>query len=170
MRPEKASIAEEIEKKVTASPFLILTDYTGLTVADFTELRKRLTRSKSRALVVKNNVLRLLLKKNGLDMPDAALQGPTAVVYGGQDISSAASALKGFQGEFKKLRVKAGLLDKAPLAAEQVNEIADLPSLEVLRARLLGLLMAPASQFVRLASEPAASLARLVQAKASKPA
>lgn len=170
MRPEKASIAEEIEKKVAASPFLILTDYTGLTVTDFTELRKRLTSSKSRALVIKNSALRLILKKQGLAMPEAALTGPTAVVYGGADISAAASAVKGFAGEFKKLRVKAGLLDKAPLAAEEVHAIADLPSLEVLRAKLLGLLMAPASQFVRLAVEPAASFARLARAKAEKPA
>lgn len=170
MRPEKASIAEEIEKKVVGSPFLILTDYTGLSVTDFTELRKRLTRTKSRALVVKNSMLRILLKKHGLPMPDAALTGPTAVVYGGTDISAAASAIKGFRGEFKKLRVKAGVLDKAPLAAEEVNAIADLPSLDVLRAKLLGLLQAPASQFVRLASEPASRFARVVQAKAGKPA
>lgn len=170
MRPEKVSIAQEIEKKVAGSPFLILADYTGLSVTDFTELRKRLTRTKSRALVVKNSVLRILLKKNGLPMPDTALQGPTAVVYGGTDISATASALKGFHGEFKKLRVKAGVLDKAALAAEEVNAIADLPSLEVLRAKLLGLFMAPASQFVRLANEPAASFARLAQAKAAKSA
>lgn len=170
MRPEKASIAQEIEKKVAGSSFLILTDFTGLSVGDFTELRKRLTRSKAHALVVKNSMLRILLKKQGLPMPDAALQGPTAVVYGGPDISGAASAVKGFHKEFKKLRVKAGVLDKAPLAAEEVNAIADLPSLEVLRAKLLGLLMAPASQFVRLASEPAARFARVVQARAEKPA
>ncbi|MCC7518595.1 MAG: 50S ribosomal protein L10 [Verrucomicrobiae bacterium] len=168
MRPEKKSITDEIEKKIAGSPFLILTDYTGLTVADFTELRKRLTRSKSRAVVVKNSILRLLLKKLGPSVADAALQGPTAVVYGEADISGAASAVRGFHKEFKKLRVKAGILDKVELAAEQVHEIADLPSIEVLRAKLLGLLMTPASSFVRLASEPAASFARLAQAKAAK--
>ena len=71
-----------------------------------------------------------------------------------------------FTGEFKLPTVRAGVLDNAPLNAKQVNDLAELPSKDVLRAKLLGLLQTPASQFVRVLNEPASSLARVLKAKA----
>jgi large subunit ribosomal protein L10 len=100
-------------------------------------------------------------------MPELSdsLAGQTAMVTGETDICAAAKVLKTFAAEFKKPTVRAGVLDNAALSAAQVAELADLPSKDVLRAKLLGLLQTPASQFVRVLNEPAASLARVLKAK-----
>jgi len=95
-----------------------------------------------------------------------SLAGQTAMVTGETDICAAAKVIKSFAAEFKLPTVRAGVLDNAPLNATQVNELADLPSKDVLRAKLLGLLQTPASQFVRVLNEPASSLARVLKAKA----
>src|SRR5437868_5337169 len=106
MRAEKTSIANEIKERLKGSPFVILTDFTGLSVEGFSELRGRLAKTKARAVVVKNSLTRHTLKD--LDLPEVneALQGPTAVVYGENDLASAASIIKKFSKEFKKLKVK----------------------------------------------------------------
>ncbi len=165
MRSEKTSITEEIKTRISASPYVILTDFTGLSVERFTELRKRLAGASARAMVVKNSLLRRTLKD--LELPDlnGALEGPTAIVYGDRDISAAAAILKAFAKEFKKTKFKAGLLDRVALTGADVEAIADLPTLDVLRAQLLGLLMAPASQMARLLNTPASQLVQVLKAK-----
>jgi large subunit ribosomal protein L10 len=87
------------------------------------------------------------------------------MVTGETDICAAAKILKSFAAEFQKPSIRAGVLDNSPLTAKQVADLADLPSKDVLRAKLLGLLQTPASQFVRILNEPAASLARVLKAK-----
>jgi large subunit ribosomal protein L10 len=88
------------------------------------------------------------------------------MVTGDVDICAAAKVLKTFAAEFKKPAVRGGVLDNAALSSDQVAELADLPSKDVLRAKLLGLFQTPASQFVRVLNEPGASLARVLKAKA----
>ena len=97
---------------------------------------------------------------------DGSTTGQTAIVTGEVDICAAAKILKTFAAEFQKPVVRAGVLDNAALTVDQVNELASLPSKEVLQAKLLGLLQTPASQFVRILNEPGASLARVLKAKA----
>ncbi len=90
------------------------------------------------------------------------------VVTGAQDVCAAAKVVKNFSDEFKKPEIKGGVLDGALLDAAGIKALADLPSREVLLAQLLGVLQAPASKLVRTLNEPAASLARVLQAKADK--
>lgn len=170
MRPEKESIVQEITENVRKSPYVILTDFTGITVEGFTELRGRLKKANARAMVVKNSFVRTTLKN--LDLPELgnALQGPTAIVFGERDIASAASVVKGFTKEFKKLKVKAGILDKALLSSSDVEAIADLPPREVLQAQLLGLLLSPATKLVRLLNTPATQMVQVLKAKSEKAA
>jgi large subunit ribosomal protein L10 len=170
MRTEKTSIANEVKSRLEGAPFIILTDFTGLTVQGFSELRGRLAKSNARAMVVKNSLLRLTLKE--LKQPDlnGALQGPTAVVFGEKDVAAAANVLKTFVKEFKKLKIKAGILDRAVLSANDIDALAELPSREVLMAQLLGVLQAPATKFVRLVNTPASQLVQVLKAKSEKAA
>jgi large subunit ribosomal protein L10 len=96
------------------------------------------------------------------------LVGQTAVVTGAQDVCAAAKVMKNFSDEFKKPEIKGGVLDGALLDPAGIKALADLPSREVLLATLLGVLQAPASKLVRTLNEPAASLARVLQAKADQ--
>ncbi len=165
MRPEKTLIVSDIREKLQASPYLLIVDFTGMKVPHFESLRTRLADAGARISVVRNTFLRIAATE--LKMPELSdlLAGQTAMVTGDTDICAAAKVLKTFAAEFKKPTVRAGVLDNAALSADQVSVLADLPSKDVLRAKLLGLLQTPASQFVRVLNEPAASLARVLKAK-----
>jgi large subunit ribosomal protein L10 len=165
MRPEKTLIVSDIREKLQASPYLLVVDFTGMKVPHFENLRTRLADAGARMSVVRNTFLRIAA--TDLKMPELSdsLAGQTAMVTGETDICAAAKVLKTFSAEFKLPTVRAGVLDNAALSAAQVAELADLPSKDVLRAKLLGLLQTPASQFVRILNEPAASLARVLKAK-----
>lgn len=169
MHPAKATIVDDLQKKLNASPFLFVADYTGLKVSQFAELRNRLHATGARCHVVKNTFLRKAAKDAGL--PELSeLKGQTAIIVGDKDVAAAAKVLKNFTAEFKKPEVKTGVVDKIVVSTEQIAAIADLPSREVLLATLLGVLNAPASKLVRVLNEPASSLARLLKAKAEKDA
>lgn len=167
MHPDKEIIVSNLNQKLNASPFLFVTDYTGLKVSQFAELRTRLYNVGAKCQVVKNSFLRLAVKEAGL--PELGeLAGQTAIVTGDKDVAAAAKVLKTFAAEFQKPTVKVGVVDRLVVSKEQIQTIADLPSREVLLATLLGTLQAPASALVRLLNEPASQLARVLKAKADK--
>lgn len=172
MRPEKKFISAEYVVRLNASPYFIVTDYTGLKVQHFSELRKRLRQAGAEIHVVKNTIFKIAAQEAGVADLGSSLSGQIAVVTGAKDISAAAKVLKTFASEFDKPKLRFGFLDNQRLDTPALITLADLPPLEVLRGTLLGVLQAPASKLVRVLNEPAASLARVLQAKAdqSKPA
>jgi large subunit ribosomal protein L10 len=169
MKEEKTLLIDDLLKRVNASPFLFVVDYTGLTVPGWEELRKRLRVAGAEIHVFKNTFVKKAAAKAGYpEKLSDALTGQSAVVTGDQDVCAAAKVMKTFAKEFEKPKVKAGVLDGNLLSAEGIQSLADLPSKEVLQATLLGVLQAPASKLVRLLNEPAASLARVLKAKSEK--
>jgi len=168
MRAEKKNISAEYINRLNNSPFFIVVDYQGLKVGPITELRKRLHKTGAAMHVVKNSIFRIAAKEAGLADLTGALAGQIAVVTGRQDVSSAAKVLKTFSAEFDKPKLKFGYLNNERLEANDLITLADLPSIEVLRGRLLGLLNTPATNLVRLLNTPATQLARVLQAKAEK--
>jgi large subunit ribosomal protein L10 len=168
MRPEKFTIVEDLSAKLNESPFLIVTEYAGMNVAQFSELRSRLAGAGARCRVVKNSFLRRAAAEVGYPDLAESLVGQTAIVTGDSDVCAAAKILKGFSTEFQKPTVKIGVLDKAIISKEQIRVLADLPAKEVLQAQLLGLLKSPLQKLVALLNEPGASLARLLKARVEK--
>ena len=169
MKEEKTLLIDDLLKRVNASPFLFVVDYTGLTVPGWEELRKRLRVAGAEIHVFKNTFVKKAAAKAGYpEKLSDALTGQSAVVTGDQDVCAAAKVMKNFAKEFEKPKVKAGVLDGNLLSAEGIQSLADLPSKEVLQATLLGVLQAPASKLVRLLNEPAASLARVLKAKSER--
>ena len=168
MRAEKKLITKEYVSRLNASPFFMVVDYKGLTVGQFTELRKRLNKGGSEVHVVKNSIFGIAAKEAGVSDLAGTLAGQLAVVTGQRDISAAAKTLKKFQSEFDKPKLKFGYLQRQRLETSDLMALADLPSIEVLRGRLLGVLQAPAAQLVRLLNMPASQLARVLQARVDK--
>ncbi|HEY5910704.1 MAG TPA: 50S ribosomal protein L10 [Verrucomicrobiae bacterium] len=168
MRPEKQNLTQEYLARLNASPFFIVVDYKGLKVGHLTELRKRLNKAGAEIHVVKNSVFRLAAKEAGVGDLNGALSGQLAVVTGQRDISTAAKVVKTFGKEFDKLKVFFGYLNNQRLEQPAIMTLADLPSLEVLRAQFLGVLSAPAGKLVRLLNTPASQLARVLQAQLDK--
>ena len=168
MRPEKASITAEYLGRLKASPFFIVVDYRGLHVGHFNELRKRLVTAGAQIHVVKNSLFRLAAKESGAgDLADS-LSGQLAVVSGQKDISAAAKTLKTFRAEFEKPQLRFGCLGNQRLDSAGLLALADLPSLDVLRSTLLGVILEPASRLVRLINTPGSQLARVIKAKSEK--
>jgi large subunit ribosomal protein L10 len=168
MRPEKANIVSDLSDKLNRSAFLLVTDYQRMKVDQFGELRNRLAPTRAEVHVVKNSYLKRAMTASGL--PDVAdqLRGQTAVVTGEDDVAPVAKILKTFAAEFKIAALKVGVVDKNVLSTAEVESLADLPSRPVLQAQFLGVLLAPATKLVRTLNEPAAALARLLNAKAEK--
>ena len=168
MRPEKKVLTKEYLTRLNASPFFIVVDYKGLKVGHMTELRKRLNKAGAEVHVVKNSIFRIAAKEAGVADLNGTLAGQIAVVTGQKDISTAAKVVKTFGSEFDRLKVKFGFLNSQRLADTDILALADLPSMEVLRSRLLGVLNAPATKLVRLLNTPAGKMARVLQAKLDK--
>ena len=118
--------------------------------------------------VVKNSLFRLAAKETGISDLGGTLSGQLAVVTGQKDVSAAAKVVKTFHAEFDKPKVKFGFLNNQRLEPQEVATLADLPSIDVLRGTLLGLLNTPATTLVRLLQTPASQLARVLQAKVDK--
>src|ERR1041385_1105233 len=139
MRPEKQNLSKVYIARLNASPFFIVVDYQGLKVGHMTELRKRLGKAGAEVHVVKNSLFRLAAKEAGVSDLGGALTGQLAVVTGQRDVSVAAKSLKTFQAEFDKPKIRFGYLNQQRLESKDIVVLADLPSLEVLRGKLLGL-------------------------------
>lgn len=165
MNPDKKIIIDDLLERLNASPFVLVVEYTGLTVPQFSELRNRLRSTGAECHVAKNTYMKKALAEAGLPDTGDQLAGQTAFVTGEEDVAAAAKVLKTFEKEFKKPAIKMGILDGALLDEAQVKAIAELPSREVMLATLLGVINAPATKLVRTINEPGSSLARVLQAK-----
>ena len=160
MKAEKSLLIEDLLRRVNASPFMLIVDYTGLKVDKFAELRKRLSTVGAEIHVFKNNLVRKAAEKAGYPGElSTHLTGQSAFVTGTKEIFGAAKIVKNFAAEFEKPALKGGVLDGNLLDVATIKALADLPSREVLYAQLLGVLLAPGS-----------SLARALKAKAEKDA
>ena len=150
MRAEKQYLISEVDAHLKKSDYVILANFSKVTVSDTAELRKRLATENAEFHVVKNSSLRVAAKALGLPDFESALVGPTAVVVGGKNSAGVAKILKKFFDEKQKLEIKIGVLEKKVVTADYLNQIAELPSFEALRAQFLGLLTSNAAAFVRV--------------------
>jgi large subunit ribosomal protein L10 len=150
MRAEKQYLIDEVSTHLKKSDYVILTNFSKVTVADVADLRKKLAAEKAEFHVVKNSSLRVAAKALGLPEFEASLAGPTAVIVGGKNSAGVAKILKQFFKDKQKLEVKVGVMDKKLVSAADLSAIADLPSFEALRSQFLGLLKSNAAAFVRV--------------------
>ena len=168
MRAEKLALTKEYAARLNASPFFIVVNYQGLKVGPTTELRKRLGKAGAEVHVVKNSIFRLAAKESGVADLTGVMAGQLAVITGQRDVSAAAKVVKTFSAEFDKLKTQFGYLNNQRLSPSDLIALADLPPLEVLRAKLLGLLNTPASRWVAMINTPGSQLAQVIKAHAEK--
>jgi len=165
MRVEKKYLIAEVEEHLKKSDYVILTNYTGITVDETAELRGQLEEHNAEFHVVKNSSLKVAAETMGLPDFGEALSGPTAVIVGGDNSPGVAKVLTKFFKENEKVEVKSAALGGKLLSTDDVKALAELPSLDSLRAQLLGLLAKPASMFVQVLSAPSRELVNVLQAK-----
>jgi len=150
MRAEKQYLIAEVETHLKKSDYVILANFSKVTVADVADLRNKLAAEKAEFHVVKNSSLRVAAKALGLPDIENSLTGPTAVVVGGKNPAGVAKVLKKFFTDKQKLEIKVGVIEKKMITASDLSIMADLPSLEALRSQLLGLFTQNAAAFVRV--------------------
>ncbi len=134
----KIDMVNEIKEKLQASEGFYLADYTGLTVAEFQELRKKLREAESTIVVTKNTMAAIALKDLGKEAIVKHLEGPNAIVYAHGDSVQALKAVIDFFKEVKKGKIKAGELDGQIVEGEALEAIAKLPGKKELQAMMVG--------------------------------
>lgn len=137
-------------------------------MAPFGDLRNKLREVDAEIHVVKNKIFAVTAAQIGVDNIRDEMSGQMAVVTGNGEIAAAAKVVKTFAKEFEKPEIKFGYLDSERLEAADVLAIADLPSLDVLRAKILGALQAPAGQLARIIGTPGTQLAQVLKAKSEQ--
>jgi len=147
-REEKATLLESYREGLVSSPHAFLIDASGITVPEITELRNKVRASGGQYVVVKNRIALRAIEGAALDGLRGEFVGPTAVAFG-EDAVTIAKALKEFADTVPNFEFKSGMVDGKPIAAEQVTQIASLPSREELIAKLLYMLQSPITSFVR---------------------
>jgi large subunit ribosomal protein L10 len=168
-RTEKQALIDDLHSEFFRSPHAILVDFRGLSVPAVTEFRRKVRQAGSGYRVVKNSLALRALKDTPLEKLGPQFDRMTGVAYTLTDPVALAKVLVDFAKEHPALSVKGGLVSGSQvLDAEGVKALSTMPSLPELRARLLGLLSAPAQKLVRLMNAPGTKLVRLMEARRRK--
>ena len=168
-RAEKRDVVTALHDVFAKTGVVVVAHYAGLTVADMTKLRSEMRSAGGQVKVAKNRLVKLALE--GTDAKGIAdlLKGPTCLAFSADPIAAPKVAVKFAKGN-EKFVILGGAMGALVLDANGVSSLASLPSLDELRAKLIGLLQAPASKIARTLNEPGAQLARVFGAYGNKAA
>jgi large subunit ribosomal protein L10 len=146
---------------------VVVAHYSGLTVPQMQNLRKQMKQAGASVKVAKNRLAKIALQGTDAAAIVPLLKGPTLIAYSGDPVA-APKVASDFAKTNDKLVILGGVMGKTALDANGVKALASLPSLDELRAKLVGLIQAPATKIAQVINAPAAKVARVVQAYASK--
>lgn len=153
MNPDKKIIIDELLSRVNSSPFVLVMDYTGVTVPQFSELRANLRQGGAECHVAKNTYMRAALSEAGLPDISADLTGQTAFVTGDGEVTAAAKTVKDFIKKAKNIKLKVGILDGEIIDEAKIEILASLPSREELLSKLLSVINEPGTSILRAINE-----------------
>jgi large subunit ribosomal protein L10 len=159
-RTEKREFVDSLAQVFAATSMVVVTRNEGLTVADVTELRRRMRGAGAQFKVAKNRLAVLALEGTRFDGIKPLLKGPTALAWSQDPVAVAKTAVE-FARTNEKLVLVGGALGTQMLDASGVRALAELPSLDALRARLLGMIQTPATRVAGVLQAPAGQLARV---------
>lgn len=167
LRAEKAGVIDDLNGMFTRSGVVVVTHYKGLTVAEISDLRAQMRAAGASLKVTKNTLARRALDGTPFASIAELFKGPTAIAIS-PDPTSAPKVAVAYARRNDKLQIIGGGLGGALLDQAAVRALAELPSLDELRARLLSLINTPASRLVGLTQAPGGQLARVLKAYADK--
>jgi len=166
-RAAKRELVDTLHTVFKDTGVVVVTHYAGMTVAQMTDYRRRIKEAGGSVKVAKNRLAKLAVKDTNAAGIADLFKGQTCIAYSKDPIAAARVAIK-YAKENDKLVVLGGAMGNTVLGPDGVKALAELPSLDELRAKLIGLLNAPATKIARTVKEPGAQLARVIQAKASQ--
>lgn len=163
-KEKKEQLVAQYTEMLKDSRALIVTDYRGLNTSEITRLRRKVSESDARFVIIKNRLFRLAMQNVGLDIPEDFLDGPVAAGFCYGEVPPVAKALTEFAEDTEILVVRGGLLDDKFLSDAEIESLASLPPLEVVRAQLLGLFNAPASNIAGVMASSVSQVVNVIAA------
>jgi large subunit ribosomal protein L10 len=166
-KEEKERVVAELTERLRKSPTLVVADYRGLTMPQIDELRAKLIEHGARFAVVKNTLTRRAAEAAGADSLLALLEGPTAIAFleSEGDPVAVAKALADAARTTRVLTIRGGVLEGRPIEAADIEELAKLPPVDVLRAQVLGAVTSPLTAILGIFTAPLQDLYGLIDAR-----
>ena len=168
-RSQKADLVDELKRVFTETSVVVVTRNHGLSVSQSTDLRLKMRDAGAQYKVAKNRLALIALEGSRYKPIGDLLKGPTALATSGDPVAAAKVAVD-FAKTTDRFEILGGAMGDTVLDVNGIRALAELPSLDQLRATLVGLIQAPASKIARTVAEPGAQLARIFQAYATKEA
>jgi large subunit ribosomal protein L10 len=164
-RAEKKELVTALHDVFKSTGVVVVAHYAGLSVAQMTQFRRRMSAAGGKVKVAKNRLAKLALQGTEAAGIADLFKGPTVIAYSSDPVAAAKVAMA-FAKEHDKLVILGGAMGRTVLNPQSVKALAELPSLDELRGQIIGLIQAPASKIARIVKEPGAGLARVIQAHA----
>lgn len=168
-RAQKEAFVQGFRSTLEQAGVVVVGHYRGLSVAEMSDLRRQMGQNDAQIQVVKNRLAKLAMKDTDYASLDDLMTGPTAVATSTDPVAAAKVAHKFAKGN-DKFVILGGALGEKKLSVEEVQALAEMPSLDELRAKMVGLLNAPAQRIAQYTQEPAAKVARVLAAKGNQAA
>ena len=163
-RKQKKELVESLHKTFLESQSIIVTHINGLTVSETTNLRSNMRDANCKFKVTKNKLVKLALKNTNFEYLDNLFTGPTAI-GSSEDAIAPAKVLFNFTKKTEKIKIIGGGVEKKSLTVDEISNLASLPSLDEVRSKIIGLLMAGPTKLVRIIKEPPSRIARILLTK-----
>ena len=168
-RAEKAQTIESLKAQFVGHSLVVVAHYTGLTVSELTDLRRAMRKGDASLQVTKNRLARIAIRDTNFSVLDDLFRGPTGVALS-RDPVAAAKVATAFAKDNEKFVILGGALGNQLLNVDGVKALATLPSIDALRGKLLGLIVAPATRIAGILLAPAGQIARVIGAHANQEA
>ena len=166
-RAEKAEVVSSLQQAFAGSGAVVVAHYAGLSVSEFESLRRQMKQAGGQVKVAKNRLAKLALKDSDIADFSDILTGPTVLAYS-EDPVTAPKVAKTFADKNQKFVILGGAMGSTVLDADSVKALADLPSLDELRAKIAGLLTQPAAKIAAVLQAPGGQVARVISAYSEK--
>ena len=166
-RAEKSEVVASLGQVFKATQVVVVAHYSGLTVAQMQTLRRQMKQAGASVKVAKNRLAKIALEGTDVASIASLLKGPALIAFSGDPVAAPKVAVD-FAKTHERFVILGGAMGKTALDPNGVKALAALPSLDELRAKLIGLIQAPATKIAQVVTAPAAKVARVVQAYASK--
>lgn len=167
-KSKKQELVKTYKDWLETSDGMVVAHYHGLSVKDIGSLRAEIRQSGGEFHIIKNSLVKIAFDEVGREWDKDDFTGPTALGISFENPSGLAKAIKDFAEEHGTVEIKSGYLGEQLMTAAEINALADLPTMDEMRAKLLQTILAPANQLVRVLAEPGRQLAAVLKAYAEQ--
>jgi large subunit ribosomal protein L10 len=166
-RSEKKDFVQKLKEEINSSSSVIVAHYSGITVDETEKLRKEMRDNVAKFKVTKNRLTKLALEDTQFSNIADLFTGPTAIAYSEDPVAPAKVAVN-FEKKIENFKIIGGGYDGEKIDNNKINFLASLPSVDELRGKILGLLLAPAQKIASVVKEPAGKMARIMSTQSKK--